>query len=436
MTTSRVGRRLSVASAAVAVALALTAGGCTPQPQPSPSPTPTGWTERGPITLAMGPDPSGVWSQLLAEWNEGHPNEQVTLRELPEDAVRRHDTIAQVARAKSGELSVIAVDPAWVAEFADNGWLAELPDAAFPTTGLLASGVTAGTRSGKLYAYPVSADVGVLYYRADLLAAAGVKPPTTWAELATACSKVLSSATGVSCYGTALAQSESLTVNVAEAVASAGGVLVQADGTPDVSSTNATLGLRWLAGGVKDGSIPAEALNWNEEAARQAFAAGSLVFLRDWSYAEPALRRTTTTGTATAAVPKLGVAQIPGRSGSGTSVAGGLGLGISPWARNQATAADFIRWVGSDAVQRELLEKGSVAPALEALYDDTGLAKKVSYLPILAAAVRSARPLPVTPKYVEMSAAIQSAAHPVLKGSQDAGDALEALQTQLTDLLK
>lgn len=438
MTTSRSGRRRwSVILAAATAALALAVGGCTPEPQPTASPTPTGWTERGPITLAIGPDPSGVWMQLLTEWNASHANEQVTLRELPEDAGERHDAITQVARAKSGELTVIAVNPAWVPEFVENGWLAELPVGAFPTTGLLASGVAAGTASGRLYTYPVTADVGVLYYRSDLLSAAEVKPPTTWAELAAACTKVLAGSSGTSCYGAALAQSESLTVNVAEAVASAGGVLVTADGTPDVNSTNATLGLRWLAGGVKDGSIPSEALNWNADAARQAFTDGHLVFLRDWSYAESALRVAgTTTGTATAAEPKLGVAQIPGRSGSGTPVAGGLGLGISPWARNQATAADFIRWVGSDAVQRELLEKGSVAPAREALYDDSELAKKVTYLPILAAAVRSARPLPVTPKYTEVSAAIQSAVHPVLKGSQDADDALDALQTQLTDLLK
>jgi multiple sugar transport system substrate-binding protein len=426
-----------VVVAAAATALALATGGCTSEPQPTPSPTPTGWTERGPITLAIGPDPSGVWTHLLTEWNASHTDEQVTLRELPEDATQRHETIAGLARARSGELTVIAIDPTWVPEFAENGWLAELPDRSFPTTGLLASRVSAGTVSGKLYAYPVTADVGVLYYRADLLAASGLTPPSTWAELAAACTKVLTGASGTSCYGAALAQSESLTVNVAEAVASAGGVLVQADGTPDVNSTNARLGVRWLAGGAKDGSIPTEALSWNAEAARQAFADGHLVFLRDWSCAEPALRPTGSwTSTATAAAPKLGVAQLPGRSGTGTPVAGGVGLGMSPWGRNQATAADFIRWVGSDAVQRELLEKGSVAPAREALYDDSELAKRVTSLPVLAAAVRSARPLPVTPKYVEVSAAIQAATHPVLKGSQDADDALEALQTKLTDLLK
>lgn len=437
MTTSRSGRRRPwLACVAAVVVLALAVGGCTSQPEPTASPTPAEWTERGPITLAMGPDPSGVWTQLLTEWNAGHADEQVTLRELAEDATQRRDTVAQAARARSGELTVVAVEATWVPEFAENGWLAELPGRSFPTTGLLASRVAAGTASERLYAYPVTADVGVLYYRADLLAGSGAAPPTTWAELAAACTKVLAEASGMSCYGAALAQSESLTVNVAEAVMSAGGVLVQADGTPDVNSTNATLGVRWLAGGAKDGSIPTEALGWNAEAARQAFTDGKLVFLRDWSCAEPTLRSTGAPGPTATAVPKLGVVQLPGRSGAGTAVAGGVGLGISPWARNQATAADFIRWVGSDAVQRQLLEKGSIAPAREALYDDAVLAKKVTTLPVLAAAVRSARPLPVTPKYTEVSAAIQAATHPVLKGTQDADEALEALQAKLTDLLE
>ncbi|MGT3784140.1 hypothetical protein ACVTE8_16435, partial [Staphylococcus aureus] len=87
-------------------------------------------------------------------------------------------------------------------------------------------------------------------------------------------------------------------------------------------------------------------------------------------------------------------------------------------------------------VQRELLEKGSVAPAREDLYADADLSTKIAYLPVLAAAVHSARPLPVTPKYPDVSAAIQAATHPVLKGTQDASEAMAALQTQLTNLLK
>jgi len=434
VTTSRPGRRRPLVFAAVAVAAALAAGGCTQQqqlsPQPTPSPSPSGWTERGPITLALGPDSSGVWTQLTTEWNKTHLNEQVTLRELPEDAARRHDTIAQIARARSGELTVIAVDSTWITEFAQNGWLSDLPDGSFPTAGLLASRVSANSSAGKLYAYPVTADVGVLYYRADLLATAGVTAPRTWSELSAACTKALGPASQVSCYGAALSPSESLTVNVAEAVSSAGGVLVTGDGTPDVDSTNATLGLRWLAGGLKDSSIPADALNWNEESARQAFLDGRILFLRDWSDAEASLRGTPATG------ERLGVAQIPGRSGTGTAVAGGIGLGISSFARNQATAADFIRWVGSDSVQRELLEKGSAAPAREALYDDAGLQQSVPQLATVAAAVRSARPLPATAKWGDVSSAIQAAAHPVLKGTQDAGDAMEELQTRLTELLK
>jgi multiple sugar transport system substrate-binding protein len=221
-----------------------------------------------------------------------------------------------------------------------------------------------------------------------------------------------------------------LTVNVAEAVASAGGFLVASDGTPDVDSTNATLGLRWLAGGVKDSSIPPDALNWNDESARQAFLDGRILFLRDWSDAETTLRGTVLE------TSRLGVAEIPGRSSTGTAVAGGIGLGISTFARNQATAAEFIRWVGSDAVQRELLEKGSAAPALESLYEDADLSERVPQLATLAAAVHSARPLPATARYADVSNAIQAATHPVLKGTQDAGDAMEALQTQLTELLK
>jgi len=383
--------------------------------------------------LAIPDDATGVWAQVIKTWNNAHPSEMVTLRELSADAVQRRSTLADSLQANSGEFTVMALDPVWIPEFASNNWITELPASSFPTTGLLAASVKSGSYDGSLYGYPISTDAGVLYYRKDLLAAAGLKAPKTWTELTTACARVIASLRSLRCYGTSLQQSEELTVNVAEAISSAGGQLVKADGTPGLDSTSASQGLRWLTDAVSDGTIPSAALGWQSDQSEQAFADGELVFLRGWSGAWSRIQATDGTSKV---LGKVGMTQVPGRTGVGVATTGGSDLAISANARNQGTAGELIRWLASDQVQREFLAKGSVAPVIESLYSDAALVKQEPYLPTLGAAITAAQPRPSTVKYAELSAAVQQAIYPVLQGKTELSTALPDLQSKLTDLLK
>ena len=73
-------------------------------------------------------------------------------------------------------------------------------------------------------------------------------------------------------------------MNVAEAINSAGGVIVGDDGKPNVNTPEATKGLGTLVDWFKDGTIPKGAITWQEEDGRRAFQAGELVFHRNWGY--------------------------------------------------------------------------------------------------------------------------------------------------------
>src|SRR5262249_57457898 len=56
----------------------------------------------------------------------------------------------------------------------------------------LSSGIAAGEYEGGLYRMPVRTDVGLLYFRRDLLAAARIEPPRTFAELMSAARRLQS----------------------------------------------------------------------------------------------------------------------------------------------------------------------------------------------------------------------------------------------------
>lgn len=388
---------------------------------------------RGPITFASGKDTSGNLQNQVNAWNSQHPNEKVTVSELPESADAQRERMIQNAQNKSDAFSVLNLDVVWTAEFAANRWIVELPQDKFPDlTKMIPATLATAKYRDKLYGVPITSDGGLLYYRSDLLTKAGVEPPKTWADLATACQKVLAlpEAKGAGCYAGQFEKYEGLTVNFSEAIDSAGGVVVGEDGKPNVDTPEAQAGLEYLVNGFKTGVIPRAAITYKEEEGRRAFQEGKLVFHRNWPYvyakaAEPGSK----------IIGKYAVAPLPGKDGPGVSTLGGHNYAISAFTANKATAVDFINFMASEERQRANIEKTSQAPTFAALYEDAALQKKFPYLTPLKASIEGARSRPKVVKYGDVTTAIQEAAYDALTGKAEPKKALSDLQSKLSTLI-
>jgi multiple sugar transport system substrate-binding protein len=427
--TGRAGQTLVAAAIAVAVV------GCTASPTPTPSATSTtpSTPERGPVMLAVPDVNAAAWTKLAASWNSTHPTEPLTIRALSDDPTLRHDQLVQDAAAKSGENTIIALDSAWIEEFADNGWVKQLDADAYPTDTMLPGPAAAGTSNRMRFGYPVTAEASVLYYRKDLLARVGAKVPKNWTELTTVCDQVRAQPENSGgCFGTGLRASDPLTGNVIEAINAAGGSVLDAAGQPSLGTAEAAVGVDRLVTAVKSGTIVADALTWDDGDAAEAFAGGKLIFVRGSIVTAHQLEAT---DGSSAVAGRVGVATLVGPGGPGVPNAGGLQLSLSAYGRNDATAADVIRWLGSLPSQRELLTSG-FAPVQAAVYQDAAAAKQVPALPTFAAALTAARPLPATSHYAELSTTIAASLAPVVAGKEQAVAVLPGLQTKLTDLLK
>lgn len=383
---------------------------------------------RGPITLVQGKDTSGNVQNQVNAWNSQHPKEQVRLIELPEDADAQRQQLVQNAQTKSSAYSVINLDVVWTSEFAANRWVTELPSAQFDTSKFLPSAVQTGQYRNRLYAVPWKTDAGLLYYRKDLLQQAGISaPPKTWSELSADCGKIK----GVGCYGGQFEKYEGLTCNFSEAVDSAGGTVVDDTGKPNVNTPQAKQGLDFLVQGFKTGLIPKEAITYKEEDARRAFEKGSLVFLRQWPY-QWALSNKPESKVA----GKFDVAPLPGLNGPGAPTLGGHDLAISAFAKNKATALDFIKFLTGPDQERANLLASSEAPTLAALYDEPALQQKFPYLPTLKASLLNAKPRPKTVRYGDVTAAVQEDAYAALTGTKSTDQALADLQAKLGALIQ
>jgi multiple sugar transport system substrate-binding protein len=388
----------------------------------------------GPITYAQGKDTSGFVQGVLDEWNAEHPDEEVTLIELPESADAQRTQMIQNAETESDAFSILSVDNVWTAEFAANRYIVELPEDEFPVDEILEPVIDSARYLGKLYAVPSASDGGMLYYRTDLLDAAGItEPPATWQEMIDDCAKVQATPEGkdVPCYAGQFEKYEGLTVNASEAINSAGGVVTDDEGKPNVNTPEAAEGLNFLVNGFTEGYIPAEAITYKEEEGRRAFMEGRLIFHRQWPY-QYALANATDGSSPVAG--KFDVAPLPGLDGPGSSSLGGHAMGISTFAPNKASALEFIKFFTSKEQNQKNFELASQTPIYESIYDDPALIEKYPFLPVLKESILNAVPRPKVVRYGDATLAIQDAAYGALTGEMTTEEALEQLQTKLEEL--
>jgi len=377
---------------------------------------------RGPITYVQGKDNSNVVRPLIEKWNAAHPNEKVTFKEQTDQADQQHDDLVQHFQAKDAGYDVASVDVVWTAEFAAKGWLQPLKDKmALDTSAMLKPTVDAASYKGTLYAAPESSDGGILYYRKDLVPT----PPKTWDEMMSMCS--IATANNIGCYSGQFKKYEGLTVNASEAINSAGGAVLDADGKPSLLTPEAKAGMENLAKAYADGEIPKEAITFQEEESRQAFQDGKLLFLRNWPY----VYNLATTEGSSKVKDVLGMTALPGKDGPGASSLGGHSAAISVYSKNKATALDFLKFLTTEENQKFFATQGSLAPVLGKLYDDQELVAKLPYLPVLKTSIENAVPRPVTPFYPAVTKAIQENAYSAIKGEKTVDAALSDMQKSI-----
>ncbi len=412
-------RRKALVVAAVAALVPLAACG-----GKSNNPASQNLDSRGPITYVQGKDNSNVVRPLIAKWNKLHPSEKVTFKEQSDQADQQHNDLVTHLQAKDAGYDVMSVDVIWTAEFAAKGWLQPLTGkTAIATSGLLPATVKTATYNNTLYAAPVSSDGGLLYYRKDLVP----NPPTTWDEMMADCK--IAKQHHIGCYAGQFFKYEGLTVNVAEAINTAGGSIVGSDGTtPTVNTPAAAKGLTRLVDAYKNGNIPKQAITYQEEQGRQAFEAGQLLFLRNWPYVYSLAK----TDGSSKVKSSFGIAPLPGDNGKpGASALGGHNAAVSVYSDHKATAVDFVKFLESNEIQKFFLTQGSLAPVVTALYSDQALVQKFPFLPTLLTSIQNAVPRPVSPFYPAVTKAIEDNAYAAIKGDVSVAQALKSMQSAI-----
>jgi multiple sugar transport system substrate-binding protein len=439
MTYVRPARRVIIAAASLTALLAAAAcggggGGGTGSGGSSSAPS-VDMTKQGDTELWTGKDTSGNLKNVVADFNAQHPQGKVIIHELPDNADQQRAQMIQNTQIKNPKMGILSVDVVWTSEFAAKGLVVPLPADQFPTAGFLKATIDSATYFNKLYAMPQSSDGGLLYYRKDLLDKYNLQPPTTFDEMKAECKTIKAGENDskLNCFAGQYNKYEGLTVNFAEAVNGAGGVIVGPDGKPNVNTPEAIKGLTTLTDDFKDGTIPKGAITWQEEQGRQAFQNGTLIFHRNWGYVYNLAEKN---DGSSKIVGKFAVAPLPGISGPGVSSLGGHNQAIATNAENKGTAADFIKYFTSEQVMKDNVIATSSSATRESIYSDPAVVKKFPYMPIQLKSIQTAQPRPKAVEYGDVTLAIQDAAYGALQGQTQPDAAMANLQTKLQTLIK
>jgi multiple sugar transport system substrate-binding protein len=300
------------------------------------------------------------------------------------------------------------LDCIWVPEFARAGWLLDLtshlqPDELEPN---FPSAVASATYGGRVWALPWNFNVGLLYYRADLLAKYGLRPPETYEELVEQVRRIRAGERDPALDGYVWQgkQYEGLVVNVLEAFWANGARLLADDGTVFPEPARAADALRFLRGLIVTGVSPAWTTAADEELSRRAFGDGHAIFLRNWPYAMDLFE-----GRGSAVRGKVAFAPLPGRARGepGAGSTGGAHLGVSRGSRYPELALALARHLTSEKAQRAIALGAALSPTRQALYRDPDVVRGHPAMPRLQTLALAGRPRPVTPYYLLLSATVQ-----------------------------
>jgi multiple sugar transport system substrate-binding protein len=394
------------------------------------------------IWIGGSPEEVNYWQGLVNRFNEETYSDLQLIRQPTYTDQRKQSLIVSLeARKKNPDLFLM--DVVWLKQFIESGWLLPLgqlsKDTSFSVKNFFTSVINSVDKSGnKLYALPVFLDVGLLYCRKDLLEKFGFEgTPITWSDLVNE-SEIIQKEerkTNKNFYGFLWqgAQYEGLICDFVEFISSNGGGILK-NGKIKLNTPQNIFALRFMNGLIHKYKISSENTytDMKEEEVRRAFQNGNALFERNWSYAYKLHNSKDSRVNG-----KTGMAVLPHfKNHQSASALGGWHIGISKYSDQKEKALQFIKYVTSYKIQKDLFTSVGWNPGRKDVYFDKELQEKYPQLKILYEAFQHAVARPVLPYYSEVSDIMQRYVNRCLAGKITPVDALTKSQQEINSLEK
>ncbi|QPP09156.1 extracellular solute-binding protein [Streptomyces bathyalis] len=321
----------------------------------------------------------GEIAGTVTYWDTSNDAEKGTYKKIAEDFEKKHPKVdvkyvhvnfgdanqkfKNAAGGNSGAPDVMRTEVAWVADFANLGYLAPLDGTpALDDTGDYIKTAAGSTRfKGKTYAVPQVTDTLGLFYNKKMLKKAGVGVPKSFDELKRSAKKIKSQTGGTALYLRGDDPYWFLPYLYGE-----GGDLVDAttkkitvDDAPGAKAFARMKDLVDSKAAVTDSSD-------GQENGLKAFQDGDVAMIIDgpWDIAGAQQGKQFKHDK-----DNLGVAPVPAGSKGSGSPQGGWNLSVYAGTKNMRTAQEFAKYMSSAEVQQRTTEELSLLPTRTSVYD-------------------------------------------------------------------
>jgi trehalose/maltose transport system substrate-binding protein len=338
---------------------------------------------------------------------------------LPNSASDQREQLIRRLAAKDSSISMMSLDPPFVAEAANAGFLRPFTDSEAPalTQGILKPAVDSAMWDGKLYAAPFWANTQLLWYRKSVVQQLGIdptKPDFTWDQMIDSAVKA----------GKTVAEQgskyEGYMVWINALVTSAGGQILTdtekgKDATVTIDSPAGKAAATVIQKLAHSTAVSATLSTDTEEQSRSLFNSDKGGFMLNWPY----IWQANISDAGKGVIPKtilddVGYARYPQVTAGQQSKPpfGGIGLAIGNYGQYKDTfAVDAAKCITSAENQKKyMLDSGNPAAA-GSVYDDPEVVKLFPMAALIRDSIDGAAPRPITPYYADVSASVQRTWH-------------------------
>lgn len=370
------------------------------------------------LTWYINPD-NGGQKRLAEKCAPANGPYKVVIQTLPNSASDQREQLVRRLAAQDSSIDVMSLDPPYVAEFANAGFLKQFDkqDEAALTQGVLAGPLKTAYWGGKLVAAPFWGNTQLLWFRKAAVTAAGVDPtaPTfTWDQMTKA---------AVSQSKTVAVQAnryEGYMVWINALVASAGGEIitnVQAgkNATPAIDSPAGNAAAEVIGSLSRSAAAPPAMSTATEEESRSVYQGDRGMFMVNWPYVYGAATKEASAGTISqSVVDDIGWARYPATVAGQPSKPplGGINLAIGAFTKYPDQALDLVKCVTSLQSNIQYMVDSGNPAARGAAYDDPQVRKLFPMAPLIRDSINDAGPRPITPYYNDVSTSVQITWHP------------------------
>ncbi|MEY2643833.1 MAG: hypothetical protein RLZZ611_482 [Cyanobacteriota bacterium] len=362
---------------------------------------------------------------LVASFNREHRDVQIAVTRGPLDTEALSDLAISSLLLGDTPDDLLLMDVTWTPKYAAAGWLEPLePLLGDDALAGMAPGAQLGNAfGGHLWRLPLLADMGLLYWRTDLMDG----PPHSLQELAATAADLRRRDLVSWGYVWQGRQDEGLSCVFLEVLREFGGHWLRPgdNRTAELDSPQAIAAAAWLAELVRSGVTPEAVANVSASEALQIFGAGQAAFMRNWPYAWAELQKP---GSAVAG--RVGVVSL----GDGTQ--GSWGFSMLRGSEHPQQAAAVMRWFTGEATNRDLALRYGYTPVWQSLLDDEELQAQLPLLPVLRQALERTALRPLTPLYAQLSDVMQRELSGLITGSGTPQAAMAEAQRQSQLILR